>query len=233
MRCPPPSDRDLGGGPRPREASGDGLRLQRPDRLRQRRPGFHRAPRARRSSQRRTAGWSGTSTPTPFLHGDCPETVNPSLWRQGQLTAKQGLYEVTDGDLPGPRPRPLEHDPGRGRHRRHRDRPADLHRVAPPPRSPSTGEHRGDRPVTARDLHPLAPRPLRRRAGRRRRRHRRADRRARHFLEHAVAENVYAGHGHAAPRRCTMHGAAAASQGAAGPVGLGPGTRRRPAARSG
>ena len=32
-----------------------------------------------------------------FLDGDCPETVNPSLWRQAQLTAKHGLYEVTDG----------------------------------------------------------------------------------------------------------------------------------------
>lgn len=32
-----------------------------------------------------------------FLSGDCPDTANPSLWRQGQLCAKQGLYEVTDG----------------------------------------------------------------------------------------------------------------------------------------
>src|SRR4029078_12290649 len=32
-----------------------------------------------------------------FLDGDCPDTANPSLWRQGQLCAKQGLYEVTDG----------------------------------------------------------------------------------------------------------------------------------------
>jgi alkyl sulfatase BDS1-like metallo-beta-lactamase superfamily hydrolase len=29
--------------------------------------------------------------------GDCPETVNPSLWRQSQLTAIHGLFEVTDG----------------------------------------------------------------------------------------------------------------------------------------
>jgi alkyl sulfatase BDS1-like metallo-beta-lactamase superfamily hydrolase len=29
--------------------------------------------------------------------GECPETVNPSLWRQSQLTAIQGLFEVTDG----------------------------------------------------------------------------------------------------------------------------------------
>lgn len=32
-----------------------------------------------------------------FLHGDCPSTVNPKLWRQGQLTRKQGLFEVTKG----------------------------------------------------------------------------------------------------------------------------------------
>ena len=29
--------------------------------------------------------------------GDCPETVHPSLWRHSQLTALQGLYEVTPG----------------------------------------------------------------------------------------------------------------------------------------
>ena len=32
-----------------------------------------------------------------FLQGECPDTVHPSLWRQSQLTAMQGLYEVTDG----------------------------------------------------------------------------------------------------------------------------------------
>ena len=33
-----------------------------------------------------------------FLEGDCPDTVNPSLWRQAQLNAlHNGLYEVTDG----------------------------------------------------------------------------------------------------------------------------------------
>jgi alkyl sulfatase BDS1-like metallo-beta-lactamase superfamily hydrolase len=31
------------------------------------------------------------------LSGDCPDTVNPSLWRQCQLTSIQGLFEVTDG----------------------------------------------------------------------------------------------------------------------------------------
>lgn len=32
-----------------------------------------------------------------FLDGACPDTASPSLWRQGQLCAKQGLYEVTGG----------------------------------------------------------------------------------------------------------------------------------------
>nr|BFE77143.1 hypothetical protein GCM10020092_104440 [Actinoplanes digitatis] len=36
-------------------------------------------------------GWSAR------LAGECPDTVNPSLWRQGQLCSRQGLYEVTAG----------------------------------------------------------------------------------------------------------------------------------------
>lgn len=32
-----------------------------------------------------------------FLAGDCPDSANPSLWRQSQLCARQGLFEVTDG----------------------------------------------------------------------------------------------------------------------------------------
>jgi alkyl sulfatase BDS1-like metallo-beta-lactamase superfamily hydrolase len=32
-----------------------------------------------------------------FLTGEAPPTVNPSLWRQSQLVARQGLYEVTPG----------------------------------------------------------------------------------------------------------------------------------------
>jgi linear primary-alkylsulfatase len=32
-----------------------------------------------------------------YLDGECPGTVNPSLWRQAQLCVKQGLFEVTDG----------------------------------------------------------------------------------------------------------------------------------------
>jgi alkyl sulfatase BDS1-like metallo-beta-lactamase superfamily hydrolase len=32
-----------------------------------------------------------------YLDGDCPATVHPSLWRQAQLCAKRGLFEVTSG----------------------------------------------------------------------------------------------------------------------------------------
>ncbi|WP_228539814.1 alkyl/aryl-sulfatase [Nocardia sp. XZ_19_385] len=32
-----------------------------------------------------------------FLHGTCPASANPSLWRQSQLTVKQGLYEIAPG----------------------------------------------------------------------------------------------------------------------------------------
>ena len=32
-----------------------------------------------------------------YLDGECPDTVNPSLWRQAQLCAKNGLFEVTGG----------------------------------------------------------------------------------------------------------------------------------------
>ena len=31
-----------------------------------------------------------------FLKGDAPATVNPSLWRQGQLLARNGLFKVSD-----------------------------------------------------------------------------------------------------------------------------------------
>ncbi|WP_327585946.1 MBL fold metallo-hydrolase [Nonomuraea sp. NBC_00507] len=39
--------------------------------------------------------WDGDSY--DFLQGECPRTAHPSLWRQAQLCARQGLYEVTDG----------------------------------------------------------------------------------------------------------------------------------------
>ncbi|MFI0723321.1 alkyl/aryl-sulfatase [Streptomyces sp. NPDC021224] len=32
-----------------------------------------------------------------FLGDDCPDTANPSLWRQGRLCALHGLFEVTEG----------------------------------------------------------------------------------------------------------------------------------------
>ena len=32
-----------------------------------------------------------------YLDGECPDTVNPSLWRQAQLCVKNGLFEVTGG----------------------------------------------------------------------------------------------------------------------------------------
>ncbi|WP_299542182.1 alkyl/aryl-sulfatase [uncultured Streptomyces sp.] len=32
-----------------------------------------------------------------FLQGEAPDTVNPSLWRQSQLVAEQGLFEVVGG----------------------------------------------------------------------------------------------------------------------------------------
>ena len=32
-----------------------------------------------------------------FLDGACPDTVNPSLWRHGQLNAISGLFEVSEG----------------------------------------------------------------------------------------------------------------------------------------
>lgn len=129
-----------------------------------------------------------------FLKDDCPDTANPSLWRQAQLASKQGLYEVAEGI--------------------YQVRGLDLSNmtlvegnrgviVIDPLISAETAaaalalyrEHRGDRPVTgliythshgdhfggARGVLPhgteqgvpvLAP------AG---------------FLEHAVSENVYAG----------------------------------------
>ena len=32
-----------------------------------------------------------------FIAGDAPDTVNPSLWRQGKLNRIHGLFEVVDG----------------------------------------------------------------------------------------------------------------------------------------
>jgi alkyl sulfatase BDS1-like metallo-beta-lactamase superfamily hydrolase len=35
--------------------------------------------------------------PYAYLDAECPDTVNPSLWRQAQLCRTNGLFEVTDG----------------------------------------------------------------------------------------------------------------------------------------
>ncbi|MFB6520194.1 alkyl/aryl-sulfatase [Streptomyces sp. NPDC056401] len=129
-----------------------------------------------------------------FLKTECPDTANPSLWRQAQLASKQGLYEVTDGI--------------------YQVRGLDLSNmtlvegergvvVIDPLISAETAaaalglyrEHRGDRPVTgliythshgdhfggARGVLPRGTEegvPILAPAG---------------FLEHAVSENVYAG----------------------------------------
>jgi alkyl sulfatase BDS1-like metallo-beta-lactamase superfamily hydrolase len=95
-----------------------------------------------------------------FLDGDCPDTANPSLWRQGQLCAKQGLYEVTDGiyqvrGLDLSNMTLVEGDEGVI--------------VIDPLISKETAaaalalyrEHRGDRAGDRRDLHPRPWRPLR------------------------------------------------------------------------
>ena len=39
--------------------------------------------------------WDGSTY--DFLDGECPDTVNPSLWRQSQLVATAGLFEVVPG----------------------------------------------------------------------------------------------------------------------------------------
>jgi alkyl sulfatase BDS1-like metallo-beta-lactamase superfamily hydrolase len=47
---------------------------------------------------RRTSGrvvWDADAY--EFLEGECPPSVHPSLWRQGQLNAIHGLFEVTEG----------------------------------------------------------------------------------------------------------------------------------------
>ncbi|WP_370615361.1 alkyl/aryl-sulfatase [Mumia qirimensis] len=153
--------------------------------------------------------------------GDCPDTVNPSLWRQAQLTAIHGLFEVTGGI--------------------YQIRGYDLSNmtlveggtgviVIDPLVSAecaSAGlalyrEHRGDRPVTAviythshidhfggvlgvvdadTTVPIVAPE---------------------HFLEHAVSENVYAGG--AMLRRGMYHTGMGLQFGATGTLGAGLGS---------
>jgi alkyl sulfatase BDS1-like metallo-beta-lactamase superfamily hydrolase len=153
-----------------------------------------------------------------FLDGDCPDTAHPSLWRQAQLTARHGLYEVADGiyqvrgfDLSNMTL--VESDHGVI--------------VIDPLISKETAaaaiafyrRHRGDRPVTAviythahidhfagvlgvvdagTSVPILAPE---------------------HFLEHAVSENVYAGT--AMIRRSYYYGALNVPKSAGGTLGMG------------
>ena len=157
--------------------------------------------------------------------GDCPDTVDPSLWRQSQLTAIQGLFEVTDGiyQLRGielSNMTLIEGDTG-----------VIVIDPAVSAEVAAAGialyrTHRGERPVTAviythshidhfggvlgvvdadTDVPIVAP------AG---------------FLEHAVSENVYAGN--AMLRRGMYHtgmGLPVSGTGTIG-VGLGPGTSK-------
>ena len=151
-----------------------------------------------------------------FLQGDCPPTANPSLWRQGRLASIQGLFEVTPGiyqvrGLDLSNMTLVEGDTGVI--------------VIDPLISTETAaaalalyrEHRGDRPVQAviythshvdhfggvkgvtdGDVPILAP------IG---------------FLEHAVAENVYAGT--AMTRRATYMYGSMLPREAGGQIGVG------------
>ncbi|MEU3013662.1 alkyl/aryl-sulfatase [Nocardia asteroides] len=157
-----------------------------------------------------------------FLAGSCPQSVNPSLWRQSQLTVKQGLYEIAPGF--------------------YQIRGLDLSNmtliegetgvlVIDPLVSAETAaaglalyrEHRGDRPVTGLiyshshvdhfggSYGVVTPQdvaagrcPVIAPAG---------------FLEHAVAENIYAGT--AMARRAAYMYGAALPRGPKGQVGAG------------
>jgi alkyl sulfatase BDS1-like metallo-beta-lactamase superfamily hydrolase len=152
-----------------------------------------------------------------FLDGDCPDTANPSLWRQSQLCARQGLFEVTDGI--------------------YQVRGLDLSNISfvegdtgviviDPLISTECAaaalglyrQHRGQRPVTAviythshgdhfggvRGILPEKDVPIIAPAG---------------FLEHAVSENVYAGT--AMTRRAVYMYGAVVGKGPAGQIGAG------------
>jgi alkyl sulfatase BDS1-like metallo-beta-lactamase superfamily hydrolase len=160
---------------------------------------------------------------TAATAGECPDTVNPSFWRQSQLTAIQGLFEVTEGiyQLRGIELSNMTVIEG--------DRGVIIIDPAVSAEVSRAGldlyrRHRGDRPVTGviythshvdhfggvlgvvdaeTDVPIIAPRG---------------------FLEHAVSENVYAGT--AMMRRTAYHTGMALPVGPTGTlgVGLGPGT---------
>jgi alkyl sulfatase BDS1-like metallo-beta-lactamase superfamily hydrolase len=153
-----------------------------------------------------------------FLDAPCPDSANPSLWRQGQLCSKQGLFQVTDGiyqvrDLDLSNVSFIEGDSG-------------VIVIDPLISTECAAaalslyrEQRGDRPVTAviythshgdhfggvRGVVPDgASIPIIAPAG---------------FLEHAVSENVYAGT--AMTRRAVYMYGAELARGAAGQIGCG------------
>ncbi|WP_017584888.1 alkyl/aryl-sulfatase [Nocardiopsis ganjiahuensis] len=151
-----------------------------------------------------------------FLDGECPSTANPSLWRQARLCAKQGLFEVTEGiyqvrGLDLSNMTLVEGDQG--------VLVIDPLVSAEPARAGLRlyREHRGDRPVsgviyshshadhfggvggvTDGTVPILAP------AG---------------FMQHAVAENVYAGP--AMARRGLFHAGSHLETGPRGQIGVG------------
>jgi alkyl sulfatase BDS1-like metallo-beta-lactamase superfamily hydrolase len=151
-----------------------------------------------------------------FLDGECADTANPSLWRQSQMVAQQGLYEVVPGiyqvrGLDLSNMTLVEGDKG-------------VIVIDPLVSAECAAaglalyrEHRGDRPVTGviythshvdhfggvrgvldGDVPILAP------TG---------------FLEHAVSENVYAGT--AMARRSAYMFGAALPKGPEGQIGAG------------
>jgi alkyl sulfatase BDS1-like metallo-beta-lactamase superfamily hydrolase len=153
-----------------------------------------------------------------FLDAPCPDTADPSLWRQGQLCSKQGLFQVADGiyqvrDLDLSNVSFIEGDSG-------------VIVIDPLISTECAAaalslyrEQRGDRPVTAviythshgdhfggvRGVVPDgASIPIIAPAG---------------FLEHAVSENVYAGT--AMTRRAVYMYGAELARGAAGQIGCG------------
>ncbi|MEC4020270.1 alkyl/aryl-sulfatase [Streptomyces sp. H27-D2] len=157
-----------------------------------------------------------------FLTGPCPDTADPRLWRQGQLVAKQGLYEVAEGiyqvrNLDVSNMTLVEGDRGVI--------------VIDPLLSAETAAaglrlyraHRGKRPVSglvyshahgghyggARGVlpHGHEPVPILAPAG---------------FMERAAAENVYAGG--AMTRRARYMYGTQLPKGPAGQIGCGPGT---------
>jgi alkyl sulfatase BDS1-like metallo-beta-lactamase superfamily hydrolase len=158
---------------------------------------------------------------TRTIAGDCPDTVHPSLWRQSQLTAIQGLFEVTAGiyQLRGIELSNMTVVEGQ----------AGVIVIDPAVSAEVSAAglalyraHRSDRPVTAviythshidhfggvlgvvdagTDVPIVAPE---------------------HFLEHAVSENVYAGV--AMLRRGIYHTGATLPVSATGQVGVGLGS---------